>query len=111
MNDNDCVSRKAILSKVTYFEHDNLLAVCVRDINETPAVPHEMTAREYLMVRTRMCYKYEACEGCPLNIINEKYNCLCFEVESQSPEEAVAVVEAWAHEHPEERSENDEQDN
>lgn len=67
--------------------------------------PHEMSAREYLMARTRMCYKYEACEGCPLNIINEKYNCLCFSVESQSQEEAVAVVEKWAQKHPEERSE------
>lgn len=74
-------------------------------ISDIPAVPHEMTAREYLMVRTRMCYKYESCEGCPLNIINEKYNCLCFSVESQSQEEAVAIVEEWAREHPEKRSE------
>lgn len=76
----------------------------VRVIAGVPAVPREMTAREYVKARSRMCdAQYElfgsdehdmtACIECPL----EDY---CEGVKKDAEAE-VAIVEKWAREHPE----------
>lgn len=62
-----------------------------------------MTTVEYLKARKRMCDRYvssiPACEGCPL----DSPNCTeCSDYEETCPEEAIAIVEKWAKEHPEE---------
>ena len=71
-------------------------------ISDIPAVPHEMSAKEYHLIKRRMC---KNCPVCPLNeaAINLFIDCKRFEREY--PEKAVALVENWAKEHPEERSE------
>lgn len=65
-------------------------------------VPQEMSAREYHLIKRRMC---KNCPVCPLNeaAINLFIDCKRFEREF--PNEAVAIVEKWAREHSEERSE------
>lgn len=71
----------------------------IRDIS---TIPQEMSAREYHLIKRRMC---KNCPVCPLNeaAINLFIDCKRFEREY--PEKAVALVENWAEEHPEERSE------
>lgn len=54
-----------------------------------------MDAVKYLREITRMCTKYETCEGCPIADHN-----LCKTMEVQEPERIVAIVEKWAKEHP-----------
>lgn len=101
MKNNDCVSCEAILSKTTYFEHDNLLAVCVRDINDTPDVSHEIITR-FLRAYQNICKHIQCCPKCPL------YGLLCGKYDSSLSEieEAIAIVERFLQEHPEERGED-----
>lgn len=101
MNNKGCVSREAVLSKVTYFEHDNLLAVCVQDINDTPDVSHEIITG-FILAFQRMCKHIRCCPKCPL------YGLLCGKLNStiSEIEEAIAIVERFVQEHPEERSES-----
>lgn len=70
-----------------------------------PAVPHEMTAREFVATISDMCINQfpEGCAPCPLWVAGHG----CGE-KILPPEDTVAIVEAWAKEHPEERSENNE---
>ena len=51
-----------------------------------------MDAVEYIKADKRLCHSYESCIGCPLA------NGLCDP--NNDPEEHVAIVEAWAKEHP-----------
>lgn len=67
-------------------------------IDDIPTVPHEMSAREYLHTTRRMCIYYEACILCPAFGIA----CGKLDVEDSAIEQAVAIVEKWAQEHPEE---------
>lgn len=70
-----------------------------------PAVPQEMSAREYLKARERLCAERLSnygCNGCPM--LKHK-GCDCETIEDNHPDEAIAIVEEWAREHPEERSE------
>lgn len=101
MSNNDCVSREAILSKTTYFEHDNLLAVCVRDINDTPDVSHEIITG-FIRAFQRMCKQIRCCPKCPL------YGLLCGKYDSSTSEieEAIAIIERCSQKHPEERGES-----
>lgn len=76
---------------------------------EIPAAPREMTAREFVKARRRLCEAHlnaitqsvddfvTRCEGCVL----ENY---C-EGSKDNVDGEVAIVEKWAREHPEERSE------
>lgn len=40
------------------------------------------------------------CNDCPFNLCTDKKGMLCGEIEFEYPEEAVAIVEKWAEEHP-----------
>lgn len=53
-----------------------------------------MDAVKYLREISRMCTKYEICEGCPIGHEGRKI------MEVQEPEKIVAIVEKWAKEHP-----------
>lgn len=57
-----------------------------------------MDAVEYLKVKTRMCDSLKECGDCPLDKINNTDNINCFDRHYE--EEAVAIVEKWAAEHP-----------
>ena len=63
-----------------------------------PAVPQEMTAREFVATISDMCINQfpEECTPCPLWVAGHG----CGE-KILPPEDTVAIVEAWAREHPE----------
>ena len=62
---------------------------------EDADVPHEMTAREFV----------RALFGLTSEFNDERWDVFCRYQQATTPEEAVTIVEAWAKEHPEERSE------
>lgn len=63
----------------------------------------EMSAREYLKARERLCYEQlsnnSCCSGC---LMLQCKGCDCETIESNRPDDAVAIVKKWAKEHPEE---------
>jgi hypothetical protein len=72
------------------------------------AVPHEMSAREYLYHRNRICHARYAERQDDDEFLCEK--CVLKEACAPSGEAAeisksIAIVEKWAQEHPERRSE------
>lgn len=75
---------------------------------DAPAVPHEMTAREFARDRNRMClFHFSFCNGC--TVLPERMECGevihdCPLWTLRDPDKAIAIVEKWAREHPEERS-------
>lgn len=98
MSDNDSVNRGEVRRAIAAYIHYNAVLVdewaanCIDDIVEAlPVVPHEMTAREYLETEARMCKHY----GLPC----------AFDVSGMTVDEAIEMVEKFAQEHPEERSE------
>lgn len=78
--------------------------------NDRAAVPHEMTAREYLKERNRMeSWSAENCSQASFDCDNWCWECPYDQVpscvdEANRPLEAIAIVEKWAREHPEEVS-------
>ena len=70
----------------------------VRVIAGVPAVPHEMSAREFLRDFHRLCQSMR-CDECPITHDGEPRTCAvlmgCF------PDETIETVEQWAREHPE----------
>ena len=59
----------------------------------------EMTAVEYLKEKRRMCRTIKWCDNCPMNSVVNNEN-MCAWIELKNPEEAVAIVQKWAEEHP-----------
>lgn len=110
MSKEDLVKRGDVLKEAVYLNVDtNEMVVFVQDIKKIPAVPQEMTAREFVRAGIRLCKAHyddeenpddfvPSCKGCPL----EDY---C-EGAKDDVDEEIAVVEKWAREHPEERSED-----
>lgn len=93
MSDEDLVKRGEIKAFRRSFVWCGELVpgVTIEDIDCVPAAPHEMTAREYLETEARMCKYY----GLPS----------AFDVSGLTVDEAISMVEKFAREHPEERSE------
>lgn len=95
-------------AELGYFD---TLGEAVAAWNTRVAVPHEMTAREYIREYRRMCNFYfgkpatdgglDGCGDCP-GRLNGKKNCIFSPTRDES---SIPIVEAWAREHPEERSE------
>ena len=57
-----------------------------------------MDAMKFFEERDRMCFAHPiVCNGCPLS---EKFIGICLVWCVKHPEEAIAVVEQWAKEHP-----------
>lgn len=60
-----------------------------------------MDAVEYLKTRKRMCESTpESCSSCPLSVGNNGIHTVCDIFINTHPEQAVAIVEQWAEEHP-----------
>lgn len=79
----------------------DIVAVILAAVKAIHAVPHEMSAVEYDRERRRMCEQYGYCSvSCPLHDFDA--GCMTYEPITQ---EAQNIVEKWAREHPEARSE------
>lgn len=67
-------------------------------LSTEPAVPQEMTAREFLRDFHRLCQSMR-CDECPITHDGEPRTCAvlmgCF------PDETIETVERWTQEHPE----------
>lgn len=75
-------------------------------LSTEPAVQQEMSAREYAKAKWQMCKSAFYCENCPMIVWRDLDDSRsCSEWAAKYPEKAVAIVEKWAREHPEERSE------
>lgn len=85
---------------------EGALAYLISELKKIPAVPHEMTAREYLKTMRPICEDGRNCGKCPLSYNNNGAGINCQDYAAYYPEEAVATVEKWAREHLEERSED-----
>ena len=60
-----------------------------------------MDVVKYLKTKLRMCIAYHReCKHCPLAIDNNGVELNCYMFQEHRPEEAVAIVEKWASEHP-----------
>lgn len=60
-----------------------------------------MDAIEFLEEQYRMCEALNShCEECGLSYANNKTDHVCGDFIKKHPEEAVAIVEKWAKEHP-----------
>ena len=60
-----------------------------------------MDAIKYLKAKQRMCIAYHnKCEDCPLGHDSNGTELNCYLFQEPRPEEAVAIVEKWASEHP-----------
>lgn len=105
--DGDCVSRSWLLAEYDRL-HEGLAGKARKLIEDAPAVPREMTARELFSARDRMCnsnynrgHIRPACKTCPLWRENNGYDMYCGTLMTMRPLAFVAIVEAWAQEHPE----------
>lgn len=91
MSDNDLIKsgdlKKQVLEYVRTHSIPTVTGVLAL-IGDAPAVPQEMTAREYLETESRMC-KYYGLPG-------------AFDVSGLTVDEAISMVEKFAREHPEE---------
>ena len=131
MNDNDLISRMELYEKTAEWEAQALHMVELHmrdddksewrkwstvlaersafkhDVADAPAVPQEMSAREYIREYRRMCDFYfgkpstdggvRGCGDCP-GRLNGKKNCIFSPTRDES---SIPIVEEWAQEHPE----------
>lgn len=117
MSDNDLIRRGDALEAIYALHADGKKGIMnaprnsygedLRDvlaaIGDIPAVPHEMSAREFLHGFSRMCATYPAygndtgCKGCPL-----EYDRTCDLMRSELADHYIDVVQKWLREHPEE---------
>lgn len=97
MSDNDLIRRGTAKQNIrdTLLEDDESYGDALWAINDCSAVPHEMTAREYENAVQRMR------ETRPIELTDWHIAHIQGDWEM-----AVAIVEKWAREHPEERSED-----
>lgn len=66
-----------------------------------PSGRQEMSAVEYLRTMRLICEDGRNCGKCPLSYNNNGAGINCQDYAAYHPDEAVAIVEAWAKEHPE----------
>ena len=59
-----------------------------------------MDAVEFLKNKERMCREFESCSKCPADDQNNGLYMTCDCLETEKPEEFVAIVEKWSAEHP-----------
>lgn len=109
MSDNDTIKRRdaeALIYDLLDGEpaKDKWSDVGTR-IADIPSAPHEMTAREFFEEYQRMCLTVDGCGDCPIMGIDTCAGFPCRYRAYLNPDKAVAIVEKWAREHPEERSE------
>ena len=115
MDNNDQIMRRAVLKlefrpSECYMDEDGKVYVSweslIKEVSTIPAVPHEMTAREYLYHRNRICHaRYVErqdddeflCEKCVLKEVCAPSN------EAAEISKSIAIIEQWAKEHPEKK--------
>lgn len=83
------------------------LGELLETLDELSPVEQPMSAREYAKAKWQMCKSAFYCENCPMIVWRDLDDSRsCSEWAAKYPEKAVAIVGAWAREHPEERSED-----
>ena len=107
MGDNDLVRRGDVKAKKVYCDERHEYVVPVAEIDWLrPAIPQEMSARELFNAYQRICEEYShkgipiRCDECPLYSI-------CPEIGRAIRVMVIwsTIIERWAREHPERRSE------
>lgn len=97
-----------------YADYCELFNTIKRVFDALKAVPQEMSAREFLKEKARMkatlleeCKKRVQCREPSCRICQWSYRDRVPDgnFERENPQQAISIVEAWAREHPEERSE------
>lgn len=104
MGDNDLVKRVDLKKQVLEYVRTHIVPTVtgvLALIDDAPAVPREMSAVEYLRTMRSICEDGRNCGKCPLSYNNNGAGINCQDYAAYHPEEAVAIVEAWAKEHPE----------
>lgn len=105
MSDNDLVRRKVLKKQVLEYVRTHVVPTVtgvLALIEDAPAAPREMSAREFLRGFSRMCAAYPAygndpgCKGCPL-----EYDRTCDLMRSELADHFIDVVGKWLKEHPE----------
>lgn len=99
MSDNDCVSRAWLLAEYDR-QHEGSAGKARKLIEDAPAVPHEITAVEYLQTMRSICENGRNCGKRPLSYHNNGASINCQDYAAYYPEKAVAIVERWKREHP-----------
>lgn len=102
------ISLESVLKEIRRFKgyiDDDMIERFSIAFKRLPAVPQEMTAREFFEEYRRMCDHTGRCATCPIMEIANIPRMPCKYLAYRHPEKAVAIVEAWAREHPKERSE------
>lgn len=95
MSDEDLIKRGEVKSVgVPATAMVPIEAVAIEDIDNVPPAPHELTAKELLLIEERLFLDKDAYQD---------YLSLLWHMEI---DEAVAYAQKWAEEHPEERSED-----
>lgn len=77
---------------------EGALAYLISELKKIPAVPQEMSAREYLQTMRPICEDGRNCGKCPLSYNNNGKGINCQDYAAYYPKEAVATVERWARE-------------
>ena len=95
------ISLESVLKEIRRFKgyiDDDMIERFSIAFKRLPTVPHEMSAREFVATISDMCINQfpEGCAPCPLWVAGHG----CGE-KILPPEDTVAIVEAWAREHPE----------
>lgn len=103
MNNEDLVKRGDVKAfrRVLFMAGKLVSFVTIKDINCVPAVPREMTAREFVKAHHRMCQSGISCDECGITHDGEVPRS-CVVLMGLNPDDTVAIVEKWAQEHPEE---------
>ena len=102
MSDNDLIRRGDALKAFD----DNIMWGAPRmALEKLPAVPQEMTARDFVRGYSRMCHTTHQCYKCPIfaEADKEKPVKSCWFWVRDNCEKAVSIVEQWAKEHPEKK--------
>lgn len=84
-----------------YADYCELFNTIERVFDALKAVPQEMSAREFLKARNRLCASYEsgACSECPLYA-------WCGDDEVIWDMKLLSIVDKWVQEHPERSEDN-----
>lgn len=108
MRDNDLI-RRGDVEKILCDAYDDdmidegKLAYLISEANKLPAVPQEMSAREFVIAHHRMCQSKMECVECRI-CHDDREPRSCAVLMGLNPDDTVDVVEEWAREHPEEEN-------
>lgn len=97
MSDKDLIRRGDALEA---FDKNIMWGAPRLAIQKIPAVEQPMSAVEYLTAHKRMHNSVRSCAECPLSHNHNGRGSACCDFEDKHPDEAVAIVEKWAQEHP-----------